>query len=118
MLLVKGGRVIDPESGRDEVGSVLIADGKVADFLPGGEAPGTFDGTVVDAAGKWVLPGLIDMHVHLRDPGFEWKEDIRSGTAAAASGGFTSVVCMANTSPVNDHPEVTRYIREKAASLG
>ncbi len=118
MLLVKGGRVIDPGSGRDEVGNVVIADGKVADFLPVGEAPGTFDGTVLDATGKWVLPGLIDMHVHLRDPGFEWKEDIRSGTAAAAAGGFTSVVCMANTSPVNDHPEVTRYIREKAASAG
>jgi dihydroorotase len=118
MLLVKGGRVIDPGAGRDEVGNVVIVDGKVADFLPRGEAPDTFDGTVVDAAGKWVLPGLIDMHVHLRDPGFEWKEDIRSGTEAAAAGGFTSVVCMANTSPVNDHPEVTRYIREKAASAG
>ncbi len=118
LLLVKGGRVIDPGAGRDEVGSVVIADGKVADFLPGGDAPRTFDGTVIDATGKWVLPGLIDMHVHLRDPGFEWKEDIRSGTEAAASGGFASVVCMANTSPVNDHPEVTRYIREKAASLG
>ncbi|UCD47462.1 MAG: dihydroorotase [Deltaproteobacteria bacterium] len=118
MLLIKEGRVIDPESGRDGPGSIVVADGKVADFLPGGEAPGMFDGTVIDAAGKWVLPGLIDMHVHLRDPGFEWKEDIRTGTAAAASGGFASVVCMANTNPVNDHPEVTRYIREKAASQG
>ncbi len=117
-MLIKEGRVIDPGSGRDETGSIVVADGKVADFLPNGEAPGTFDGTVIDAAGKWVLPGLIDMHVHLRDPGFEWKEDIRTGTAAAASGGFASVVCMANTNPVNDHPEVTRYIREKAASQG
>ncbi len=118
MLLIKGGRVIDPAEGRDETGSIVIRDGRVADYLAGPDAPKTFDGAVIDAAGKWVLPGLIDMHVHLRDPGYEWKEDIRSGTAAAASGGFTSVVCMANTRPVNDHVAVTRYIREKAASAG
>ncbi len=118
MLLIRGGRVIDPVSGRDETGSIVIVNGKVEDFLPGGSEPGTFDGKTVDASGKWVLPGLIDMHVHLRDPGYEWKEDIRSGTTAAASGGFTSVACMANTNPVNDHPEVTRYIREKASAQG
>ncbi len=117
MLLIRQGRVIDPESGRDETGSIVISDGKIADYLPG-EAPKNFDGKVIDAAGQWVLPGLIDMHVHLRDPGFEWKEDIRSGTVAAAAGGFSSVACMANTSPVNDHAEVTRYIREKAATQG
>jgi dihydroorotase len=117
MLLIKQGRVIDPESGRDETGNIVISAGKITDYLPG-EAPKNFDGTVIDAAGHWVLPGLIDMHVHLRDPGFEWKEDIRSGTVAAAAGGFSSVACMANTSPVNDHAEVTRYIREKAASQG
>ncbi|MGB5994965.1 MAG: dihydroorotase [Candidatus Deferrimicrobiaceae bacterium] len=117
MLLIKQGRVIDPESGRDETGNIVISAGKITDYLPG-EAPKNFDGTVIDAVGHWVLPGLIDMHVHLRDPGFEWKEDIRSGTVAAAAGGFSSVACMANTSPVNDHAEVTRYIREKAASQG
>jgi dihydroorotase len=117
MLLIRQGRVIDPESGRDETGSIVISDGKIADFIPG-DAPKIFDGTVIDAARHWVLPGLIDMHVHLREPGFEWKEDIRSGTVAAAAGGFSSVACMANTSPVNDHAEVTRYIREKAASQG
>ena len=118
MLLIEGGRVIDPGSGRDETGSIVIAEGKIMDILPDAGSPGKFDGRVIDAGGKWVLPGLIDMHVHLRDPGYEWKEDIRSGTAAAAAGGFSSVVCMANTNPVNDHPEVTRYIREKAASQG
>ena len=118
MLLIEGGRVIDPGSGKDETGSIVIAEGKIMDILPGAGAPGKFEGRVIDAGGKWVLPGLIDMHVHLRDPGYEWKEDIRSGTAAAASGGFSSVVCMANTNPVNDHPEITRYIREKAASQG
>lgn len=107
MLLIKQGRVIDPESGRDETGNIVISAGKITDYLPG-KAPKNFDGTVIDAAGHWVLPGLIDMHVHLRDPGFEWKEDIRSGTVAAAAGGFSSVACMANTSPVNDHAEVTR----------
>src|SRR3989337_1434167 len=118
MLLIEGGRVIDPETGKDETGSIVIAEGKIMDILTGAGSPGKFDGRGIDAGGKWVLPGLIDMHVHLRDPGYEWKEDIRSGTAAAAAGGFSSVVCMANTSPVNDHPEVTRYIREKAASQG
>ncbi|MBI5575663.1 MAG: dihydroorotase [Deltaproteobacteria bacterium] len=118
MLLIKGGRVIDPASGRDETGSVILEDGKVRDFLPGNQAPKGFQGRTIDASGKWVLPGLVDMHVHLRDPGFEWKEDIVTGTRAAAAGGFTSVACMANTKPVNDHPEVTRYIRLKGKREG
>ncbi len=118
MLLIKGGRVIDPAGKRDETGCVVLENGKVKDFVPGDQAPKGFDGRVIDASGKWVVPGLIDMHVHLRDPGYEWKEDIRTGTRAAAAGGFTSVACMANTKPVNDHPEVTRYIREKAARDG
>ncbi len=117
MLLIRNGRVIDPDSKRDETGSLVISEGKIVDFLPG-DGPESFDGTVIDATGRWVLPGLIDMHVHLRDPGYEWKEDIRTGTAAAAAGGFSSVACMANTRPVNDHVEVTRYILEKSASLG
>ncbi len=117
MLLIKGGRVIDPASGRDGIGHLLLEDGKVREFLPG-DPPDGFSGRILHAEGKWVVPGLIDMHVHLRDPGFEWKEDIRTGTAAAAAGGFTSVACMANTKPVNDHPEVTRYILEKAKAEG
>ena len=117
MLLIKGGRVIDPASGRDEIGHLVLEDGKVREFLAG-EAPARFQGKVIPAEGKWVVPGLIDMHVHLRDPGYEWKEDIASGTRAAAAGGFTSVVCMANTNPVNDSPEVTRHIIEKARREG
>jgi len=117
MLLIKGGRVIDPASGRDETGHLVLEDGKVREFL-GGEPPARFQGKVISAEGKWVVPGLIDMHVHLRDPGYEWKEDISSGTRAAAAGGFTSVVCMANTNPVNDSPEVTRHIIEKAVREG
>jgi dihydroorotase len=118
MLLIKGGRVIDPANRRDEAAGLVIEGGKVRDLLPGNGAPSRFEGTVIDASGKWVVPGLIDMHVHLRDPGYEWKEDIRSGTAAAAAGGFTSVACMANTSPVNDHPEVTGYILDRAKREG
>lgn len=118
MLLIKGGRVIDPAGRRDETGSLVLENGTVKDFVPGDQAPKGFEGRVIDASGKWVVPGLIDMHVHLRDPGYEWKEDIRSGTRAAAAGGFSSIVCMANTKPVNDHPEVTRYIREKAEREG
>jgi len=117
MLLIRGGRVIDPASRRDEVGHLVLSEGKVREFLDG-EAPKNFPGRVIPAEGKWVVPGLIDMHVHLREPGFEWKEDIRSGTLAAAAGGFTSVACMANTKPVNDHPEVTRFILEKARTEG
>ncbi len=117
MLLIKGGRVIDPASGRDEIGHLVLEDGKVREFLRG-EAPARFQGRVISAEGKWVVPGLIDMHVHLRDPGYEWKEDIVTGTRAAAAGGFTSVVCMANTKPVNDSPEVTRHIIEKARREG
>jgi dihydroorotase len=117
MLLIRGGRVIDPANGRDEIGHLVIQDGKVREFLAGA-SPERFQGEIVPAEGKWVVPGLIDMHVHLRDPGFEWKEDIGTGTRAAAAGGFTSVVCMANTRPVNDHPEVTRYILDKARREG
>lgn len=76
------------------------------------------EGEIIDAAGAFLLPGLIDLHCHLRDPGYEYKEDIVSGTHAAAAGGFTSVLCMANTHPVNDCAAVTRYIREKADAAG
>ena len=96
----------------------LVEGATVSAFFPAGSDPAKFDGRVIDAAGKWVIPGLVDMHVHLRDPGFEWKEDLRTGTAAAIAGGFTSVACMANTNPVNDHPEVTRSIIDRAFETG
>lgn len=117
MLLIKGGRVIDPANGLDEIGTLVLDGGAVSAFFPAGSEPDNFHGRIVDATGKWVVPGLVDMHVHLRDPGFEWKEDIRTGTAAAIAGGFTSVACMANTSPVNDHPEVTRGILDRAREI-
>jgi len=117
MLLIRGGRVIDPVSRRDGIGHVILEGGKVREILTG-DAPVRFEGKVIPAEGKWVVPGLIDMHVHLRDPGYEWKEDIGTGTRAAAAGGFTSVACMANTNPVNDSQEVTRHILEKARREG
>jgi len=115
-LLIKGGRVLDPANGVDAVEDLLIQDGKIACLGKGLEAP---DGTpVIAAAGKVVCPGFIDIHVHLREPGYEYKETVATGTKAAAAGGFTAVACMANTNPVNDNRSVTDYILAKARSEG
>ena len=114
--LIRGGRVVDPANGVDAVQDVLIQDGKIARLGKGLEAP---DGTpVIAAAGKVVCPGFIDIHVHLREPGYEYKETVATGTKAAATGGFTAVACMANTQPVNDNRSVTDYILAKARSEG
>lgn len=110
-MLIRNGHIIDPANDVDEVGDVLIIDGKIA------QVGGTLEQDVndmIDATDLIVTPGLIDMHVHLREPGYEHKETIATGTSAAAAGGFTSVVCMANTSPVNDSPEKIRHIYEIA----
>ena len=109
-LLIRNGRIIDPASGLDAIGDVLIEDGKIVRV---GGAVGTAD-EVLDATGKIVAPGFIDMHVHLREPGLEHAETIESGSRAAVAGGFTSICCMPNTSPVNDSPMVTRFIIERA----
>lgn len=115
-LLIKGGRVIDPTQGLDEVLDVLVEKGVVKELGKGLSAPAGAE--VVDASGKCVVPGLIDMHVHLRDPGLEYKEDIVSGTRAAAAGGFTSVCCMPNTKPVIDNKAIASYIINKAKAEG
>ncbi len=107
--LIKNGRIIDPKNSRDEVGDLLIADGCIVDVREAGR-----EVVEIDAADCWVVPGLIDMHVHLREPGEEYKEDILSGTRAAAAGGFTGVACMPNTRPVNDTRAVTDMILERA----
>ena len=114
-LLIKNGRVIDPSQGIDEQLDVLVVDGVIKELGKGLSASGA---ETVDAGGKYVVPGLIDMHVHLRDPGLEYKEDIISGTKAAAAGGFTSVCCMPNTSPAIDNKIVVSYIINKAKAEG
>ncbi len=114
-LLIRGGRVVDPANDVDGVQDVLLAGDRVERLGHGLSAAGA---TVIDATGKVVCPGFIDIHVHLREPGHEYKETIASGTRAAAAGGFTAVCCMANTDPVNDNRSVTDYIRARAASEG
>src|SRR5207244_933254 len=107
------GTVVDPVAGRAAAGDVLLDGERIAAT----GAPGTLeagDAAVLDARGLLVLPGLVDMHVHLREPGYEYKETIQTGVAAALAGGFTSLACMANTEPVNDSAAVTQYILDRA----
>lgn len=111
--LLRGGRVVDPSSGRDEVCDIVVRDGLVAAVGRIAEAPGT---KVFDAAGLVVTPGLIDLHVHLREPGFEAKETIATGTAAAAAGGFTTICCMPNTNPTLDTVEALNDLRQRVGS--
>lgn len=116
-LLIRGGRLIDPSQDWDFTGDLLVEDGKIAAADQVGKIPTSRAGKVIEAKGSWILPGLFDVHVHLREPGLEYKETIETGTRAAVAGGFTSVACMANTQPVNDSPYVTAFIREKAKSV-
>jgi dihydroorotase len=118
-LLLHGGRVIDPASGRDEVADVMIGeDGTIREVAPGLLEQTGRGVERVDARGKWVLPGFVDVHVHFREPGYEYKESIATGSKSAAAGGYTTVACMANTRPVNDTGAVTRFIRDRAAAAG
>ncbi len=110
-LLFKGGRIIDPGRNIDEVTDLLVENGLIVDT---GRFTVKKDWTVVDVSGKLVFPGFIDMHVHLREPGREDKETIKTGSMAAVAGGFTGIACMPNTDPVNDCETVTRHIIEKA----
>jgi dihydroorotase len=121
-ILIRGGRVVDPSSGLDAERDLLLKDGRVSAI----EAPGKLNGAakqedaeILDAKGLIVAPGLVDIHVHLREPGQGYKETIASGTAAAAAGGFTAVCAMPNTVPVNDSPETTRWMQspERGAQI-
>lgn len=115
-LLIKKGRIIDPSQGIDQIGDLLVEEGiikGIADDIPSDQYTKVFW-----AEEKWVLPGLVDIHVHLRDPGQEWKEDIETGTKAALYGGVLRVACMPNTVPPNDTPEITSYILKKAEEKG
>ena len=111
--LIRNGRVIDPANQRDETSDLWLVDGRIAEKSSGKE--GEFE--EIDATGLIVCPGLIDIHVHFREPGFGWKETIESGARAAAAGGFTTVVCMPNTSPVADSPSTIAWIRDRAAEV-
>jgi dihydroorotase len=110
-LIIRNGHVIDPASGLDAIADVLIEEHRIAAV---GEKLQVAGAERIDATGRVVTPGFIDMHVHLREPGFEYAETIESGSRAAAAGGFTSICCMPNTSPVNDNATVTSYIIERA----
>ena len=114
-ILIKGGRVVSPTNKLDKTTDVLIEADKVVAIGNNLDSKGA---QVIDASGKIVTPGLVDIHVHLRDPGLEYKENIASGTLSAVTGGFTSVACMPNTSPVNDDLSVTNYILKKSAEEG
>ena len=137
-ILIKNGRVLDPDSRMDQTADVLIEDGVVTAIGEKLDMPapkkkkiaktGSMDGksdvdvvkdesVLIDASGCFVMPGLVDLHVHLRDPGQIWKEDIRTGAAAAARGGFTTILAMPNTKPVIDAPDKLNYVRFKSAAL-
>ncbi|MBW2554646.1 MAG: dihydroorotase [Deltaproteobacteria bacterium] len=120
MLLIKNGRVIDPSGDIDDHLDILVDQGKIVKLRRGVDKKEKESEVVqiIDAQGKVVVPGLIDMHVHLREPGYEYKETIKTGCQAAASGGFTSIACMPNTSPINDNQAVTEYILDKAKREG
>jgi dihydroorotase len=114
--IIRNGRVIDPANKRDQIADLYIADGKIVGSKS--EIPNPkFEIEEIDARGLIVAPGLIDMHVHLREPGFSHKETIESGARAAAAGGFTTVVCMPNTSPPADNPSTIAWIKDRAAAV-
>jgi dihydroorotase len=128
-IYIQNGRIIDPSQGLNTIGDILIEDGKIKEVREtislhppldkrgrrGGNSPDT---RIIDARDMIVIPGLVDMHVHLREPGFEHKETIKTGTMAAVKGGFTTVCCMPNTFPVNDNASVTEFIKRKASQEG
>lgn len=115
-VLIQRGRILDPAGKRDELADLLIENGKILEI--GKDLAAGKNAQIVDARGMLVAPGLIDMHTHLREPGFEYKETIRSGALAAVAGGFASIACMPNTNPVNDNRSVTEFIIREAAAAG
>src|SRR6266545_8368661 len=115
LLLIRNGTIIDPSQQLEARRDLLIRDGRVEAIEENLRAK---DAEVFDADGLIVAPGFIDLHVHLREPGFEYKETIESGARAAVAGGFTSVCCMPNTQPINDNSSVTSFIIERAHAAG
>lgn len=118
-ILVFNGHIVDPSQGISSIGSILIEKGKIKELYQGKiKKPANKNVTVIDVSGCYILPGLIDMHTHLREPGYEHKETIHTGTKAAIHGGFTSLCCMPNTLPINDNATVTSFIIRKAYQEG
>jgi len=118
-IWIRGGHVLDPDTGRDGIYDVLVADGKICQVqepgaFSGGEPEGGEACRVIDGTGLYVMPGIVDLHVHLRDPGFEYKETLATGGLAAAKGGVTTICAMPNTKPVTDSPDRIRTQRERA----
>ena len=114
VVVVEGGRVIDPANGIDGIRTVVVAEGRIAEVAERFDAPR--DARVIDARGRWVTPGFVDLHVHLREPGQEYKETVATGARAAVAGGFTSVCAMPNTLPPNDNASVTELVLARAAA--
>ena len=110
-IAIRHGHLIDPSAGIDAAKDILLKDGRVAEIAAPGRLKLANGAQVIDATGLTIAPGLIDIHVHPREPGQTHKETIATGTAAAAAGGFTAVAAMPNTTPVNDSPEITRWMR-------
>jgi dihydroorotase len=117
-IVIHGGVVVDAASDRDGQFDLLIEDGKIAAIEKPGALDRKSDAERIDAQGQWVIPGCVDLHVHLREPGEEWKETVQTGAEAAVLGGYTSICSMPNTKPANDSAEVTRFILEKAKAAG
>ena len=115
-IIIKNGRILNPADSMDTVADLLVEDGRVARIAP--MIVDTEADQIIDAAGCYVMPGFIDMHVHLRDPGQTQKETIDTGIEAAANGGFTTIVAMANTSPVVDNVDTYKYVCDKAKKHG
>ena len=114
-LLIKNGFVVDPANGREEKCDVLVADGKISKVAKNITEAGA---KIIDASGCIVVPGFIDMHVHFREPGFEYKETIETGSRAAARGGFTTVACMPNTDPALDNQAMVEFVNMKSKQVG
>ena len=116
MIWIKNGRLVDPKSQTDQFCDICIERDRIAGIMPAGSAEEKREAedSVIDASGMVVAPGMIDVHVHFREPGFTYKEDIDTGAAAAAAGGYTTVICMANTKPIVDNEETMMYLRERA----